>query len=123
MGKYDHIIELTGSEDFASWQRSVTLALQGDGLCNHCSNGTDPNNLSDFKSTIPVAAIPTAPTSAEKQEIKEWIKEDAQAKGIICRQLSPVIQSLLDENLSAHEQWDTLAQHFGCLDLNAQFEL
>lgn len=53
----------------------------------------------------------------------DWIKEDAQAKGIVCRKLSPVVQGLLSESSTAREQWDTLAQHFGRLDMSSQFEL
>lgn len=123
MGKYDHIIELTGSDDYPSWRRGVTLALQGEGLWNHCSSGTDPNNFAEFASNMPMAVVPTKPTSDEKKDMMDWIKEDAQAKGIICRRLSAVVQSLLDESLPARQQWEALANHFGRLDVTSQFEL
>lgn len=123
MGKYDHITELTGSDDYASWRRTVTLALQGEGLWNHCSTGTDPNDFADFASDMPKAAVAATPTDAEKKAMIEWIKEDAQAKGIICRRISPVVQSLLGESLTARQQWDTLSKHFGRLDMTSQFEL
>ncbi|KAG1792561.1 uncharacterized protein HD556DRAFT_1444244 [Suillus plorans] len=123
MGKYDHIIELTGSDDYPSWRRMVTLALQGDGLWNHCSSGTNPNNFADLALVMPTPALPAAPTTAENKEIIDWIKEDAQAKGIICRRLSPVVQTLLDESLTARQQWDILANHFSRLDMTSQFEL
>lgn len=125
MGKYDHITELTGSDDFLSWRRAVTLALQGEGLWNHCSNGIDPNDFANYACNMPVAMAPATPTSAEKKEMIEWIKEDAQAKGIISRRLSPVVQTLLDEALTARQQpeWESLAKHFGRLDVTSQFEL
>ncbi|KAG2340505.1 hypothetical protein BDR05DRAFT_950396 [Suillus weaverae] len=112
MGKYDHITELTGSDDYASWCRTVTLTLQGEGLWNHCSTGTDPNDFTDFASDMPKAAVATMPTDAEKKAMIEWIKEDAQAKGIIYR-----------ESLTARQQWDILSKHFGHLDMTSQFEL
>ncbi|KAG2747159.1 hypothetical protein P692DRAFT_20695832, partial [Suillus brevipes Sb2] len=123
MGKYDHITELTGSDDYASWRRTVTLALQGEGLWNHCSTGTDPNDFADFASDMPKAAVAATPTDAEKKAMIEWIKEDAQAKGIICRRISPVVQSLLGESLTARQQWDILSKHFGRLNMTSQFEL
>ncbi|KAG0692406.1 hypothetical protein DFH29DRAFT_817600, partial [Suillus ampliporus] len=72
---------------------------------------------------MPTAAVPATPTSTEKKEIIDWIKEDAQAKGIISRRLSPVVQSLLDKSLTARQQWESLAKHFGRLDVTSQFEL
>lgn len=123
MGKYDHITELTGSDDFLSWRCAVMLALQGEGLWNHCSNGIDPNDFANYACDMPVPAVPATPMSAEKKEMIEWIKEDAQAKGIISRRLSPVVQTLLDEALTARQQWESLAKHFGRLDVTSQFEL
>ncbi|KAG2742394.1 hypothetical protein P692DRAFT_20707802, partial [Suillus brevipes Sb2] len=37
--------------------------------------------------------------------------------------LSPVVQILLDKALTARQQWKTLAEHFGRLDVTSQFEL
>ncbi|KAG0694979.1 hypothetical protein DFH29DRAFT_880322 [Suillus ampliporus] len=101
----------------------VTLALQGDGLWNHCSSGTNPNNFTKFTSVMPSLAVAGSPTPAEKQTMIDWIKEDAQAKGIICRKLSAVVQGLLNETWTAREQWNTLATHFGHLDITSNFEL
>lgn len=53
----------------------------------------------------------------------DWIKEDVQAKGIICRKLSAVVQGLLNEAWTAREQWTTLATHYAHLDVTSQFEL
>lgn len=123
MGKYDHITELTGPDDFPSWRRGVTLALQGEGLWNHCSTGIDPFDFANYASAMPAPVSASAPTATEKKEMIDWIKEDAQAKGIIGRRLSPVVQTLLDEALTARQQWKTLAEHFGRLDVTSQFEL
>ncbi|KAG2753430.1 hypothetical protein P692DRAFT_20641698, partial [Suillus brevipes Sb2] len=37
--------------------------------------------------------------------------------------LSAVVQGLLSETWTAREQWNTLATHFGRLDVTSQFEL
>ncbi|KAG2747613.1 hypothetical protein P692DRAFT_201806426 [Suillus brevipes Sb2] len=107
MGKLNHIIELTGADTYSSWH----------------SMGTDPNDFTEYASTFPVAVAAGKPTDDERNSIKDWIKEDAQAKAIIGRKLSPVIQNMLDEALSAHEQWDVLVQRFSHLDITSQFEL
>jgi hypothetical protein len=83
MGKLDHIIELTGADTYSSWRRAVKLALAGEGLWNHCSMSADPNNYAEYASTLLVAAIPNQPTADEQKGMKEWIREDAQAKAII----------------------------------------
>ncbi|KAG1853666.1 hypothetical protein F4604DRAFT_1933076 [Suillus subluteus] len=111
MGKYDHIVELTSTDEYPSWRRGVVLALKGEGLWNHCSTGTDPNNFAEYASVMPTAANPGTPTAAEKQAIIDWVKEDAQTKGIIY------------ESSTARQQWDVLAMHFGWLDISSQFEL
>jgi hypothetical protein len=68
---------------------------------------------------MPLPATPGAPTTAKKSAIIEWIKQDAQAKGIICRKLSVIIQGLLSETWMAREQWNMLATHFACLDVTS----
>ncbi|KAG2739542.1 hypothetical protein P692DRAFT_20881716, partial [Suillus brevipes Sb2] len=96
MGKYDYITELTGADEYPTWRHAVTLALQGDGLWNHCSAGTDPNDFAEFASVMPRPAAAGTISATEKQSMIDWIKEDAQAKGIICRKLSAVVQGLLN---------------------------
>ncbi|KAG2139851.1 uncharacterized protein EDB93DRAFT_693665 [Suillus bovinus] len=123
MGKFDHIIELLGADTYPSWRRSVKLALASEGLWNHCSSGTDPNDIAEFASVMPKPAIAGSSTSDELKLMKEWIKEDAQTKVIIYRKLSAVVQNMLDEALTAREQWDMLAKRFARLDANCQFEL
>ncbi|KAG1800683.1 uncharacterized protein BJ212DRAFT_1218920, partial [Suillus subaureus] len=105
MGKYNHIVELMSTDEYLSCAR------------------TDPNNFSEYASVMPSPATARSPTAAEKLAMMEWIKEDAQMKGIICRKLSLVVQGLLDKSSTAHDQWNTLAMHFACLDMSLQFEL
>ncbi|KAG2050954.1 hypothetical protein BDR06DRAFT_1010893 [Suillus hirtellus] len=116
MGKYDHIIELTGADIYSSWRRAVKLALAGDSLWSHCSMGTDPNNVAEYASSMPKVATAGQPMSAELTAIKEWVKEDAQAKAIIGRHLSPIVQNMLGEKLMARQQWDTLLKCFDAED-------
>jgi len=123
MGKFDHITELTGSDNFPSWRRAVELALAKEGLWNHCSSGTDPSNVAEYASAMPAPATAGQPTPAELVLIKEWIKEDAQTKAIVGRRLSPVVQNMLGEKLMAHQQWDTRLKHFARLNVTSQFEL
>ncbi|KAG2342814.1 hypothetical protein BDR05DRAFT_859661, partial [Suillus weaverae] len=61
--------------------------------------------------------------AAELTLMKDWIKEDAQTKAIIRRRLSPVIQSILGEKLSACQQWEMLSKRFAHLDITFQYEL
>ncbi|KAG2755132.1 hypothetical protein P692DRAFT_20705819, partial [Suillus brevipes Sb2] len=123
MGKFDHISELTGSDTYPSWRRAVELALAGEGLWSHCSEGIDPADVAEFASVMPAAATAGKPTSAELVLMKEWVKEDAQAKAIIGRRLSPIVQNILGEKLTARQQWDTLSKRFARLDITSQFEL
>jgi hypothetical protein len=123
MGKFDHISELTGSDTYPSWRRAVKLVLVEKGLWNHCSEGTDPTDVAEFASAMPTAATAGQPTPAELTLMKEWIKEDAQAKVIIWRRLSPVVQNILGEKLTARQQWETLSKHFSHLDVTSQFDL
>jgi hypothetical protein len=67
MGKFDHIIELTGSDNYPSWCHAVMLALQGEGLWTHCSSGTDINNLAELASHIPTPAQAGVPTDSESK--------------------------------------------------------
>ncbi|KAG1845080.1 hypothetical protein DFJ58DRAFT_621050, partial [Suillus subalutaceus] len=61
--------------------------------------------------------------SAELALMKDWIKEDAQTKAIIGRRLSPVVQNILGEKLTARQQWEMLSKRFACLDVTSQYEL
>ncbi|KAG0695794.1 hypothetical protein DFH29DRAFT_879790 [Suillus ampliporus] len=85
MGKYDHITELSRADIYPSWRRAVELALAGEGLWSHCSDGTNPNDVAEYAVTMPTAAMAGQPTPAKLTTIKEWVKEDAQAKALIGR--------------------------------------
>ncbi|KAG2043704.1 hypothetical protein BDR03DRAFT_1004957 [Suillus americanus] len=121
MGKFDHIPELLGSDNFPSWRRAVELVLAGEGLWNHCSSSTDPLDVAEFASTIPVPVVPATPTAAETASMREWIKEDAQTKAIIGRRLSPIVQNMLGEKLMAHQQWELFSKRLKDADHAARY--
>ena len=85
MGKYDHICELTGAENYAQWHRQMALALRGERLWNHCSSGTNPADLAKLATNKPVPADPAAVKDEEKEKILDWLAKDAQAKALIDR--------------------------------------
>jgi hypothetical protein len=114
MGKFDYIAELTGSDNYPSWRRAVELALAGERFWNHCSNGTDPADVGEYASSMPTLATAGQPTAAELLLMKAWVKEDAQAKVIIGRRLSPIVQNMLGEKLTARQQWETALRSSGC---------
>ncbi|KAG2060197.1 hypothetical protein BDR06DRAFT_852490, partial [Suillus hirtellus] len=83
----------------------------------------DPNDIAEYASSMPIPATAGKPTADELKLMKEWIKEDAQTKAIIGRKLSPIVQNILDEGLSARDQWEMLAKRFARLDVTSQYEL
>lgn len=91
MGKFDHIPELTGASDFHAWKSQVILALGREGVYDHVSNGMDPLDYAEFASHLPTPKDPAAPTPAEQKHIREWLKEDAVAKDLVCRHLLPAV--------------------------------
>ncbi|KAG1834039.1 hypothetical protein DFJ58DRAFT_847685 [Suillus subalutaceus] len=123
MGKFDHINELLGADSYPSWRRAIRLALVGEGLWNHCSSGTDPNDIAEYTSSMPKPVTAGQPTADELKLMKEWIKEDAQMKAIIGHKLSPIVQNILDEGLLARDQWEMLVKRFAHLDMTLQYEL
>ena len=96
MGKYDHINELTGAENYFQWRRQMMLALQGEHLWPHCSDGTDEKDLANLASSIPTPTDPSAITKSERESILDWLAKDAQAKALIDRKISITIAALLD---------------------------
>ncbi|KAF8552058.1 hypothetical protein OG21DRAFT_1391408, partial [Imleria badia] len=123
MGKYDHICELSGAENYSQWRRQMTLVLQSERLWPHCNNGTDPLNLINFASTIPIPKDAKAVSDDEKEEILEWLAKDAQAKSLIDRKISPLVANLLDESQTARQQWESLSKYYSRNDLLSQYEL
>ena len=69
MGKFDHICELTGAENYPQWRQQMSLALKGERLWNQCSNGTDTKDLVELTSSQPVPADPKVITVLEKEKI------------------------------------------------------
>lgn len=65
MGKYNHISELTGTENYLQWSRQMILVLQGKRLWPHCSNGTEPTDFANYASTKPVPKDLNAITTTE----------------------------------------------------------
>ncbi|KIK92442.1 hypothetical protein PAXRUDRAFT_147344 [Paxillus rubicundulus Ve08.2h10] len=112
MGKYDHICELTGSENYPQWRQKITLALKGEGLWQHCSKGTDISDYEEYAIAKPTISNIFHPTPDKIKEIREWIKDDAKAREIICQKISSIVLSLLDKKKSASEQWEILAGHY-----------
>jgi len=123
MGKLDHIPELSGADNFSTWHHQVQLALKSEGLWQYVSEGKDIMNYAEYGVLFPMPADPSKPTMKEIGLIKSWYQEDARAKSIISRKMSPVVFALLPEDLSAREQWKLLAEHFGRTDITSHFEL
>ncbi|KAG2030116.1 hypothetical protein BDR03DRAFT_1017499 [Suillus americanus] len=63
-------------------------------------------------SVMPTAAMARQPTSAELTSMKDWVKEDAQAKAIISRRLSPIVQNMLSKKLDVTSQFKLHDQLF-----------
>ena len=122
MGKFDHIPELTGASTFHVWTSQVVLALGREGVYNHVSDGLDPTDFAKFASVLPVPADVAAPTVAERTLILGWLKDDAIAKDIIFRRLSPTVQRLIpqERSVTAHDSWKLLHSHFNHVDLGSQ---
>ena len=123
MGKYNHICELIGADNYPQWKKQMTLTLQGECLWSHCSSGNDPQNFTDFASHIPKPADPATIKESEKEKILDWLAKDVQAKALIDRKISIVVVSLLNEQQTAREQWDVLANHYGHTDILSQYQL
>ena len=123
MGKYNHICELTGTENYAQWRRQVTLALKGEHLWNHCSSGTDLKDFAEVATTKPEPKDPAAITDMEKEKIFDWLAKDTQAKVLIDRKISSVIANQLNESQTAREQWEILSKRYLCTNLLSQYEL
>jgi len=122
MGKFDHIPELTGASTFHAWTSQVVLALGREGVYNHVSDGLDPTDFAEFASVLPVPADVAAPTAAERTLILGWLKDNAVAKDIICRRLSPAVQRLIpqEHSVTARDSWKLLHSHFNHIDLGSQ---
>jgi hypothetical protein len=83
MGKYDHICELVGAENYFDGRKQMMLSLRGDCLWPHCSSSTDSSDYMYFASGIPTPADPAAVMDVEKEKIQDWLAKDAQAISLI----------------------------------------
>ena len=99
------------------------LALKGERLWNHCSNGSDPLDLAELAVDKPTPANPAAVTDKEKEKILDWLAKDAQAKVLVNCKISSVVANQLNENQTACEQWDILSECYLQNDLLSQYEL
>jgi len=125
MGKYDHILELLGSENYVGWSTKMQYALACEDLWCHINTVVDPADLLGTPSVKPVPIDPANITAAEMTAICEWLLNNMKAKDLITRRLSPSVGSLVSRShtVSAHKAWQTLAEHFNRTDTSAQYQL
>ncbi|KIJ10393.1 hypothetical protein PAXINDRAFT_35786, partial [Paxillus involutus ATCC 200175] len=110
MGKYDHILMLTGVENYHAWGTNM-------------NTGTNPLDLLDFTSIKPLPAVITQPTKVETLAIRKWLVDDVKMKGFIHRFLSTPIHQIVpnDQATTACAIWETIGRHYGRKDLCTQF--
>ena len=65
MGKFNHICELMGTENYSQE------------LWSHCSSGTDLSDLANLTSTKPIIVDGKAPTDVEKKVFLSWLAKDS----------------------------------------------
>ena len=123
MGKYDHIPELTGPDNYFHWKREVTYTLGIEDLWCHVSTSTDSRDVLGVASHLPVAAVPGCPTNDETKAIRSWLVDDLKAKAIITRRLSTSVQQFIsdDHTVSARKAWTMLADHYSRTDVGSQY--
>jgi hypothetical protein len=114
MGKYDHIPELLGSENYVGWSTKMQYALACEDLWCHINTVMDPADLLGTPSTLPVPTDPANITAAERTKMCEWLLNDMKAKDLITQYLSPSVGSLVSRSrtVSACKAWQVLAEHF-----------
>jgi hypothetical protein len=123
MGKYDHIPELAGAENYIPWETQVQLILTNDDLWCHVNDKVDPSDILGTASHLPVAADPANPTAAESAAIHAWLIADSKAKTIILCKLAPAIHLLIPRTtvVTARESWTILRNHFHRNDVSSQY--
>lgn len=114
MGKFDHIPELLGSENYVGWSTKMQYALACEDLWCHINTNSDPADLLGTPSFIPIAADPANITPAEKAKMRKWLLRDIKAKELITRRLSASVGALVSRShtVSARKAWQTLAECF-----------
>ncbi|KIK36898.1 hypothetical protein CY34DRAFT_39810, partial [Suillus luteus UH-Slu-Lm8-n1] len=88
MGKYNHIPELSGSENYVGWSTKMQYALACEDLWCHVNNKSDPADLLGQPSYLPVPLDPLNVTTAEKTSMRMWLLDDMKAKDLITWRLS-----------------------------------
>jgi len=125
MGKYDHIPELLGMENYVGWSTKMQYALACEDLWCHINTTVNPADLLGTPSFIPAPVDPNNVTAAEMATMREWLLEDIKAKDLITRHLSPSVGALVlhAHTVSARKAWQTLAEHFNRTDTSVQYQL
>lgn len=125
MGKFDHIPELLGTENYVGWSTKMQYALACEDLWCHINTNPDPTDLLGVPSFIPDPADPNNITPAERTAMREWLLSDIKAKDLITRRLSASVGALVSRahTVSARDAWRTLAEHFNRTDTSAQYQL
>ncbi|KIK44429.1 hypothetical protein CY34DRAFT_37599, partial [Suillus luteus UH-Slu-Lm8-n1] len=123
MGKYDHIPELTGADNYIPWETQAQLILTNDDLWCHITENANPGDILGTALFLPVTATPATPTDAEKAAMRTWLINNSKAKTIILCKLAPSIHLLIPRNTSvtAREAWKILKDHFHRNDVSSQF--
>jgi hypothetical protein len=123
MGKYDHIPELTGTDNYIAWETQVQLALMNDDLWCHVTDKVDPQDILGSATYLPVPATVGAPTDDEKIAMRTWLINDSKAKTILLRRLAPGVSLLIPRTagVTAHLAWKTLRDHFHRSDVSSQY--
>ena len=88
MGKFDRVPKLVGTENYYEWRRQTENLLLGDGIYNHVSNGTNPDEWVTYASYMPMPCFLGSQTSLEREQMIEWSKNDGVAKSIILRKIN-----------------------------------
>ena len=125
MGKYDHIPELTGADNYITWETQVRMALTNEDLWRHVSDSTDSKDLLGCASHLPAAADPSNPTADESKKMREWLINDSQAKTIILRRLGTCARKLIprSSDTTARAIWQIFRSHYHRIDISTQFVL
>ena len=125
MGKFDHIPELLGSENYVGWSTKMQYALACEDLWCHINDKSDPEDLLGEPSLIPVAVDPKAPTDVEKAAMRAWLLLDMKAKDLVTRRLSTSVGALIPRahTTTARKAWQILREHFNRTDISAQYQI
>jgi hypothetical protein len=125
MGKYHHIPELLGMENYVGWSTKMQYALVCEDLWCHINTNVNPADLLGTPSFIPAPVDPNNVTAAEMAAMHEWLLEDIKAKDLITCHLSPSVGALVSHahTMSAQKAWQMLAEHFNRTDTSAQYQL